>query len=278
MLRIIADTTCNLPDDVLEKYDIRVAPISIQFGDESFEEAIDIDRETFYRKIDEMGIIPTTSQPTPAWYEKFYKEADPENDQVLVVAITRKHSGTYDSAVLAKSMVPDLEVEVFDSASISLGTGWMIIEAARMREQGKDLATILTRLEHIRERSCLFLTPETLKYLQMSGRIGKLQSALASVLNLKPIIVLNDGALAAEENVRTRGKATERLLALTEDHVGDAAINLAIIHARCPEDGEKLLQQARERLNVQEVMIADLVASLAVHGGPGILAIFAYPV
>jgi len=278
MIHIITDSTCNLSPETLEKYNIRIAPISIQFLDETYEEDIDIDRDTFYRKIEEMGIIPTTAQPTPAWFAKFYQEADPEKDEVLVIAITQKHSGTYDSAILAKSMVPDVKVTVFDSASISLGTGWMVLEAARAVEEGKELETILKRLEHIRANSTLFLTPAVLKYLQMSGRVGKLQGAIASMLNLKPIIALKDGALAAMENVRTRGKAIERLLTLTEEAFGDKPVNVAVIHARAEEDGKELLERVQKRFNVQEFLYGDLVASLAVHGGPGVIAVFAYPV
>jgi DegV family protein with EDD domain len=278
MIRIIADSTCNLSPETLEKYKIRIAPISIQFADETYEEDIDIDRDTFYRKIEEMGIIPTTSQPTPAWFTKFYEEADPEKDEILVIAITQKHSGTYDSAILAKSMVPNVNVTVFDSATISLGTGWMVLEAARAIEEGKDMSAIVKRLEQIRETGTLFLTPAVLKYLQMSGRVGKLQGALASLLNLKPIIALKDGALAAMENVRTRGKSLERLITLTEEAHGNKPVNIAVIHARAEEEGKALLETAQQRFDVQEVLFGDLVASLAVHGGPGVIGFFAYPI
>jgi DegV family protein with EDD domain len=278
MIRIIADSTCNLSQDLIDKHNILIAPISIQFGEESFEEDIDIDRTTFYRKIEEMGIIPTTSQPTPAWFSKHYQESDPEKDELIVITVTQKHSGTYDSALLAKSMVPEANVTVFDSASISLGTGWMTLEAARAADEGKDLKTILARLEYIRANCCLYLTPAVLKYLQMSGRVGKLQGALGSLLSLKPIISVTDGALAAMENVRTRGKSLERLLNLVEEAVGTQPVNLAVIHARDDETGQVLLKSAQDRLNVQEVLYGDLVASLAVHGGPGVVALFAYPV
>ncbi len=276
-MQLIADSTCNLSPDQIQKHNIRIAPISIQFGNETYEEDIDIDRNTFYQKIDEMGIIPTTAQPSPAWFSKFYEEIDRE-DEILVIAITEKHSGTYDSAILAKSMVPDAKVTVFDSATISMGTGWMVLEAARMRDQGKDLGSIIARLEHIRSTSTLYLTPETLKYLQMSGRVGALQSALGSLLSLKPIISVDDGLLEAKENVRTRGKAIEQLLTFTKEAMGDQPVNAAVIHAHCPEEGEQVLAMTKERLNCQEVQFCDLVASLAVHGGPGILGVFAYPV
>lgn len=279
MLKIVADSTCNLDPDILKRYDIRVAPITIQFGNESYEEGIDIDRDLFYRKIEELNIIPTTSQPTPAWFERFFRELHHLGHTILTITLTSKHSGTHQSAVLARSMVPEADVEIFDSESISLGTGWMILEAAQAAEAGRDRGWILRRLDDIRRKARLFLTPATLKYLQMSGRVGKLQGALASLLNVKPIIALEHGQLEARENVRTRGRALERLLELMEQAFGSVTpINLAVIHARAKEEAEDLLRRARERLNCRGVLTGDLVCSLAVHGGPGVIGLFAYPV
>lgn len=274
MLRIITDSTNNLPPEYLKLHGIRVAPISIQFGTESFEEGLTIDRDTFYRKIDELGIIPTTSQPSPGWFSRFYQEAASDGTPALVVTITAKHSGTYQSAVLAKSLVPGADVEVFDSASISLGTGMQIREAVRMAEAGENRASILRRLEAIRAETYLYLTPSTLKYLQMSGRVGRLQGALASLLSVKPIIAVKDGTLEAIENVRTREKATERLLDLAEQCVGrQEPVHLGVIHALVPEEAQDLLARAKARLNVKEVLTANLAESLAVHGGPGIIGV-----
>lgn len=279
MIKLVVDSTCNLPEDIIKKYDIRVAPISIQFNTETYEEGIEIEQSLFYRKIEEMGIIPTTAQPTPAWFAKYYSDLTEDGHTILVITITSKHSGTYDSAILAKSMVKEAQVEVFDSLTISLGTGFMVLEAARMIEAGKDLPSILSRLEQIRDRSSLIFTPATLKYLQMSGRVGLLKAALGSVLDLKPIITLEDGALAVKENVRTRGKAINRILELIEEAVGtNEPINLGVFHANVEEEGRELLAMAQERFNINESLFADLVSSLAVHGGPGILALAAYPV
>jgi DegV family protein with EDD domain len=272
MIHIIADSTSNLSDELIQKHNIRIAPISIQFGNESFEEDIDIDRTTFYKKIDEMGIIPTTAQPAPAWFSKFY-QALPQGDSAIVLTITAKHSGTYDSAILAKTMVPEADVTVFDTASISLGTGWMVVEAARRAEAGDDVETIVKRLEKMRSTNTFIFTPETLKYLQMSGRVGALQGAIGSLLSLKPIIVLDDGALAMTERVRTRAKAIERVFTRTEEIVGDNPIYLGVIYAWVPEVGQKMLEDAKRRFNVNEYLMEDLVASLAVHGGPGIVGL-----
>jgi DegV family protein with EDD domain len=277
MIKIVADSTCNLTDEIVQQYDLRIAPIAIQFGQESYEEGIDIDRDTFYRKIEEIGIIPTSSQPSPAWFAKHYEEL--QDSSVLVITVTRKHSGTFESAIMAKSMVPEADVEVFDSASISLGTGWMVLEAARMVETGASLPEVLRRLETIRSKSRLFLTPLTLKYLQMSGRVGRLQSAIASMLKVKPIIYLEEGSLEVGENVRTRSKALARLVDLLDVYFGrDQPLNLAVMHARAEEDAKWLVDKTKEVLNINEFLMADLVASLAVHGGPGVIGIFGYPI
>ncbi len=214
MIKIIADSTNNLSSELIHQHDIRIAPIAIQFKEETYEEGINIDRSLFYAKIDDMGIIPTTSQPAPAAFAHYYQQLREQGHSGLVITVTGKLSGTYDSALMAKEMVPEADVAVFDSASISLGTGWMVLEAARASEAGQPLEAILQRLEHIRTTSRLFLTPATLKYLQMSGRVGRLQGALASLLNVKPIISLEGGMLEAGENIRTRSKALERIVDL----------------------------------------------------------------
>jgi DegV family protein with EDD domain len=279
MLKIITDSTNNLQESIIKRYDIRVAPISIQFGEETFEEGINIERPLFYSKIEELGTLPTTAQPTPAWFEKFYREFTDQGHSILVITITSKHSGTYESAILAKSLVPEADVEVFDSLNISLGTGWMVLEAARASEAGQDRASIISRLEKIRDRVHFCFTPATLKYLQMSGRVSTLSGALGSLLSLKPIIVLEDGVLDLKEKIRTRSKAVTRLIELTEEAVGTSdPVSVAVVHADAPEEGQALLDRVKAHFNCQETLMEDLVASLAVHGGPGILAIVAYRV
>ncbi len=279
MIKVIADSTCNLSQETLDEYDVRIAPIPIQFGDETFEEGVDIDRDLFYKKIEETGIMPTSSQPTPAWFGRYYKELHQQGHSILVITVTGKHSGTYNSANMAKSLAPEADVHVFDSKSISLGTGWMVLEAVRAIKAGVTKSDIVSRIEGIRERARLFITPATLKYLQMSGRVGTLQGALASLLSIKPIIHLKDGLLEVMDNVRTRGKALDQLIVRLEEAVGTTApVNLAVIHARAREEGLSLLERAKDVFNVQETLFGDLVASLAVHGGPGIIGLFGYPI
>jgi DegV family protein with EDD domain len=279
MIKIIVDSTQNLSDDYLAEHDIRVAPIAIQFGEETYRENIDIDRDMFYAKIEELGVIPKTSQPTPAVYADFYRELHQDGHQILVITITSKHSGTFDSATLATTMVPEADVEVFDSMSISLGTGWMVVEAVEGIKAGKTLQQIVDRLTWIRENSYLVITPATIKYLQMSGRVGALKGAIASLLNVNPIIYLQDGALEAQESIRTRGKSIERLFEYMKEMIGVTdPVNMAVIHARAPDESHAMVDRVKLDFNLNELLVEDLVASLAVHGGPGILGLFGYRV
>ena len=277
MIKIVTDSTADVPQELMERYDIRTVPINIQFGTETYQEGIEIDRPTFYRKLEE--VMPTSSQPAPGQFVEVYKELAEQGHSILSVHLTSKHSGTYQSALLAKSMVPEIEVEVFDTLSISIETGYHVLAAARAAEEGKSMGEIIQLLEGIRSRINLYLTPATLKYLQRSGRVGRLSGALGALLDLKPVIKVEDGVLEAFQNVRTRGKALDRLVELTEEAVGTTElVKLAVTHAQAPDEAEELRQRLESTFNCDEMIVVDLCCSLTVHGGPGIIAIVSYKV
>lgn len=279
MIKIVTDSTADVSEELLKKYDIRVAPINIQFGTETYQEGIDIDRPTFFRKLDEYPTIPTSSQPSPGQLVEVYQELAEDGHSIISIHVTSKHSGTYQSAVLAKSMLPEADIEVFDTLSISIGTGYQVLAAARAAEEGKSMGEIIQTLEGIRSRMHLYLTPATLKYLQKSGRVGKLAGAMASLLNVKPIIKVEDGVLEAFEKVRTRGKALDRLVELTAEAVGTTGpVKIGIPHAEVPDEAEKLRERLESTFNCDEMHMVDLACSLTVHGGPGVIGIISYKV
>lgn len=277
MIKIVTDSTADVPKELLERYDIRVVPINIQFGMETYQEGIDIDRPTFFRKLEEA--MPTSSQPAPGQLVEVYRELAEDGHSIISIHVTSKHSGTYQSALLAKSMLPEAEIEVFDTLSISIGTGYQVLAAARAAEEGKSMGEIIQILEGIRSRMYLHLTPATLKYLQKSGRVGRLAGALGSLLNVKPVIKVEDGTLELFQNVRTRSKAIDRLVELTEEAVGTTEpVKLGIPHAQVPAEAEKLRERLERTFNCDEMHVVDLACSLTVHGGPGIIGIISYKV
>jgi len=277
MIKIVTDSTADVPEELLERYDIRVVPINIQFGTETYQEGIEIDRPTFLRKLEE--VIPTSSQPSPGQLAEVYRPLAEDGHSVISIHVTSKHSGTYQSAVLAKSMMPEAEIEVFDSLSISIGTGYQVIAAARAAEEGKGMGEIIQILEGIRSGMSLYFTPSTLKYLQRSGRVGKLSGALGALLSLKPVIKTEDGVLEAFQKVRTRGKSIDRLVELTAEAVGTTEpVKLAVIHAEVPAEAEELRRRLERAFNCDEMIVVNLACSLTVHGGPGIMGIISYKV
>ena len=280
MIKIVTDSTCDLPAHLMREYDIKVVPINIQFGSETFAEGVTIDPDTFYRRISVEGVFPTTSQPSVGEFVRAYRELAGEAATIISIHVTGKLSGTCQSAEMAKREVADqIEVQVFDSLGGSSGLGFMCLEAARLIQAGKSVEEIIGRLEVMRERISLILTLETLEYTRRSGRVGALKFALGSVLNIKPIIVLQEGILEVKENPRSRKKALSRLLELTEETVGTSKpVSLAVIHAQRPEEAQELLGRAKGIFNCQEFFTQDLATSLAVQFGPGTLGVVAYQV
>jgi DegV family protein with EDD domain len=280
MIKIVTDSTCDLPAEVYGQQDISVVPINIQFGTDTYLDGVTIDRPTFYRKIDELGVLPKTSQPSAGQFgEHYVRLADAGATDILSIHVTAKLSGTCQSAELAREMVADrVRIHPFDSACGSAGLGFMVVEAARMAKEGRSVTDILARLEAVRPKVHIALTVRDLRYAQMSGRVGKLQGSLASLLNVKPIVLLEDGVIDVSEKVRTRSKALDRIIEILADKAGRSTpVHLAAVHAEAPAEAHALLEQAKRHFRWQGSFVADLALSLAVQFGPGTLGLIVYP-
>lgn len=277
MIRIVVDSTADLTAELQMRYQITIVPINIQFGQETFRENVDLDRGAFYYKIEATHQLPKTSQPSPGAFIAAYRGIAAPGDSILSMHVTSKLSGTCQSAELAaKELRGEIEVTVLDSMCGSAGLGFMAVEAARMAAAGAGIPEIVRRMEAIRPRVNIFLSPENLKYLQMSGRVSNVQAVIGSMLSLKPIISLDNGLLHPAARIRTRTKALEHMLNLTRERVGDNKINLAIVHAESPVDAAALMARAKQMFNIEESFVVDLATSLAVHFGPGCLGLISY--
>lgn len=279
MLRIVMDTAGDLPEGWQKDYQIDLIPINIIHQEKTYLQGIDLGYEDFYRLVESSESLPSTSQPTPYQFTEFYRKIAKPGDTILSIHITEKLSGTMASArIAAEELAKDYHVVPFDSASGTLSMGMMAKEAREMDQEGKPLDEILKRMEAIRQKMELVFTVDTLKFAQMSGRIKYLQAALASLLNVKPIIQLKDGIIEMGEKVRSRAKSIDMLINKMEKKFGDQRINLGVVHARDKEAGLDLLRRVVERFNCAEAVMTDLSISLAAHFGPGTLGIVGYPV
>jgi len=277
-LHIVIDSAGDMPPGWMEAFDIRVIPINIHFGEQMFLQGVDLSNSDFYRMADESGEIPKTSQPTPQQFSSFYHTIAQPGETILSLHVTGKLSGTFSSAEIASRELRDeYNIIPFDSGCGSAAMGYMAREARMMQRAGATLDEILARWQTIRRNVQIILTLDTLEYARRSGRVKALQAALASLLNVKPIITLHEGVLELGERVRTRRKALEFVVNEMVRRVGAGPVNVAIVHAQDPQAGEKLAQTACRLLNCKELIITELSIGVAANLGPGTVGVVAYP-
>jgi DegV family protein with EDD domain len=278
MLRIVMDGAGDMPAEWSQQYDIDVIPINIHFGEQTFLQGIDMSDADFYRIADESGTIPKTSQPSPAQFVEFYKRIADPGDTILSIHVTGKLSGTVESAEIAtRELKGQYNVIPIDSYSGSAAMGYMCREARQMERAGAPLQMILDRLEFIRQNINIVLTLNTLEYARRSGRVKALQAALASLLNVKPVIVLTDGVLDMADRVRTRSRSLEYVVDSVIARVGERPVNAAVVHAEDPQSGNLLMELVRARLNCKDLIMTGLAISVAANLGPGTVGVVAYP-
>ena len=279
MLRIVTDGAADILPAWEKEFDIKVIPINVHFGEKTYIQNVDLNFDGFYKLVDDKSNpFPKTSQPSPHQFVEFYKNNFQPGDTILSIHITSKLSGTYASAVsAAQELKGEYNVITFDSLGGSMGTGFMCRAARLMEREGKSVDEIIHYLESIRDQVHVILTLDTLDYARRSGRVGTLSAALASILNVKPIALLQNGLVNMVEKVRTRKAALDRVLEIGKESVGDKPVHLGIVHARDIESGRALLEDAKKIFNVKSAEITDLSISLAINFGPGTVGLVLYP-
>lgn len=269
---IVTDSVAYIPKDYLEKYGITVVPQILVWGEKTFEDGVDIQPDDFYRRLASAKVMPTTSQvPVPKIMKAFSTLLD-QGYSVLGVFVSSKFSGTLQSAMQAREMLPSgkEKVEVVDSLSAAMAMGFQALTAARAAADGASLAECKTSAENARARSGVYFVVDTLEFLHRGGRIGGAQRLLGTALNLKPILAIQDGKVESIERIRTKHKAMERLVEIiAEQCKGKGAVQLATLHANAPEDAQSLLDNASSLLNVTEKIFTEVSPVVGAHTGPG---------
>jgi DegV family protein with EDD domain len=279
MLKIVMDSAGDIPQEWRSEYEIEVIPINIQFENKTYQQGIDLSNDDFYHLADSSGVIPKTSQPTPQQFVDFYNRIAEASDTVLSLHVTSKLSGTFNSAVLAARQLKNkLNIIPYDSGSGSAAVGFMCKEIRQLDRAGATLQAILARLDVIRQNVNVVLTLDTLEYARRSGRVKALQAALAALVNIKPVIILKDGALDMREKVRTRQRAINRVLEIIQQRVGDRLVNIAVVHSQSLEAAKELMKKVNETFHVNEAILSDLSIGVAANLGPGTIGIIAYAV
>ncbi len=256
-----------------------VVPALIRFGNETYLDGIEITHQELYRRMLEEDEVPKSSQPSPGQFLEVYEEVAVQGASILSIHVTAKTSGVWQSASLARSMLPQADIEVIDSASISLGTGFIVLKAAQAIGAGRSKGEVLALIESIKARMNIYATVGTLKYLHLSGRVGHMQEIFGSFLDIKPVIAVEDGVVKAIDKVRTRKKALDRVIELTKQAVGtESLINAAVMHTAVEEEALEFKERVRKSFHCQELFFGEAGIALGANAGPGVLGIVAYRV
>jgi DegV family protein with EDD domain len=275
-IAIITDTDSSLPVELAGQYGIRQVPITIHFEDSSYTTGLDIDDRLLFEIIDRQKKLPTTSAPSPSAFSNAYEDAFQAGaGSILCICVSSKISATYNSAVAAAEMFPDRDISVIDSQNLSMGQGFMTLAAAEAVNQGASKDEAIRQALAAGERTRLFAVLATVKYLAMSGRVGKIAAGMADTLNIKPILTMQDGKLELLERIRTRKKAVERTLELTRASAnGKPVERVAFMHVNNLAGAQELQSQLCELLPLPpSIIMTEFSPGLSVHAGAGVVGV-----
>lgn len=279
-IRLVTDSTSDIPEPLRKRYGIEMVPLKVHFGAETYEDAVTIQPTQFYEKLRAASKLPTTSQPSPADYVDVYRRLAAEPDTAIIsIHLSSAMSGTYQAALLARSMLEtEANIAVVDSKSASYGIGLMVVEAAKAAEAGQSAEQILALLERLRKEMRIYFLVDTLEFLQKGGRIAKAAALFGSLLNIKPILTIDDeGEVSSVDKVRGHKKAVSRIIELLKADFGDRAIDMTVAHAGSPETAEEFSRQLQEYFRIAEMTYTDVGPVIGTHAGPGTIAAFARP-
>jgi len=271
-VKIVTDSSADLPTDLAQKLGITVVPLYVRFGEEVYRERVDISEDEFYQRLIQGPIHPVTIQPNPQDFINVYQKLSPEADGIVSIHISSKLSGTCNSALQGKKMIEKgCPIEVVDSQIITVGLGLICMAAATVAKAGGGLPQVLEEVKQMIPNTHLLGLMDTLKYLLLGGRIGKAKALLGSVLKVKPMVTLKDGEVVPAGQARTRAKGIDRLF----DFVKNATNieDLAVAYSTTPDEAQALAERIGSVFPREQIKLVRLGTTLGVHGGPGFLAV-----
>ncbi|HUI88586.1 MAG TPA: DegV family protein [Anaerolineales bacterium] len=280
---VLTDSVASLPEALLKSLNITTVAYYLHRGEEVLRDLVTIQREEFLRWMTTAKFVPTTASPGPGDYFNAYKQLiEKGSREIISIHMTSKASGGFQAATVACSMLhesdPQVHVQVIDSRTTSLCQGWMALEAARAALAGLKLSEITTLVKNMIPVSHMIQTADTLKYLYLGGRIGKAQILLGSMLNIKPLIGIEDGEIVPLGKAHSRGQAYQQMAEMVAQATGQGKAKVAYVHAGAQREVEKIKELVEAKVNVVESMFAELSPVLAVHTGPGTAGLCYYPV
>jgi DegV family protein with EDD domain len=277
-IKIVTDSTADIPAHIVKELGITVVPLKVHFEKETFLDGVTIQPEQFYQKLETAESLPTTSQPSPINFVETFKELvqDVEGDvQIISIHLSSALSGTVQSAKLAQSMLEEhMDITVIDSKKASYAIGIIVIAVAKAAREGKSKEECISLAHYLIKESAVYFLVDSLTYLQKGGRIGKASAVLGSLLNIKPILSLDEqGEVFAMDKVRGNKKALLRIIQLLKEFSGDHQVHLGISHAASPDEAQEMVKALKQDFQVKDEVITDIGPVIGTHVGPKTIAI-----
>jgi DegV family protein with EDD domain len=277
-MKIVTDSTADLSLEQIQRYNIKVVPITVNFGSDSYADGIDLDPDQFYKKLTSEKVLPKTSQPSPEAFRLAYDEIASEGDTILSIHISGKLSGTLNSAELA-SKIAKAEVIPIDTKTASQGIGLTVLVAAEAVKRGLTRDEVISLIKKSIPNTFSVFAVDTLEYLQRNGRIGKAASLLGSLLQLRPILYADpEGMVAPYDKVRGRSQIIPSLVAAALKNVSpDLPVNLSVVHSWNREGADELLSELKKHYEVTDLHVGMVGPAIGAHIGPGAVGLMIQP-
>ena len=272
MVKIVTDSLSDITSDIAQELGVTVVPLTVLFGQESFLDRVTMTTDEFYYKLTHDATWPTTTQPPPSVFADVYNKLAEDTDEILVITLSSKLSGTYESALNARSLVEkECRIEVIDSLTVAMGLGLIVIAAAKAAQAGAKLDEVADLVRRAMPRSHLVAYFDTLKYLAKGGRIGKAQGLLGAMLSVKPILAVKDGEMSPLTRLRSRTAGMDYLYNFVAGfpHIEE----LAVEHATTPDDADRLVERLSSVFPKERIYRSTISPVVGTHAGPGAMAV-----
>ncbi|MFN2113128.1 MAG: DegV family protein [Anaerolineales bacterium] len=267
---VVTDSSPYIPQEIIEENNIHVVPLTVIWGEENYYDGVDITPVEFYKRLETAKVMPSTSQPSVADFEVLFRKLHQQGYDILAVLISEDLSGTISSATQAKNMLPEARIEIINSRSLAMALGFQVLAAARAANQGASLEDCKRLVLDARDKAGVVFVLDTLEFLHRGGRIGGAKRFVGTLLNVKPVLAIDDGLVVPLDSVRTQKKALERIVDLIDERTaGRQNIRLATLHANNPETARFILDQALKRIPAVEQVFSEVSPVIGTHAGPG---------
>ncbi|MEX1378074.1 MAG: DegV family protein [Eubacteriales bacterium] len=275
-IAIVTDTTCDLSDEVLKMNNIYMVPMQIVYETRTYRDRMEITADKVYEMLDKE--IPKSSLPLPDDVKKILDEiVDAGYTDILYISISAGLSGTYNLIRLLAQEYTKLNIEVVDSTNLSMGLGFLVLEAAKVINKTSDMKAAIQRITTVRKTMSTMFVLNTLEYLRKGGRIGRVEGTVGNLLNIKPIIAVNDeGVYYTVSKGKGFKRAVSTMVEELKKRYDDKAVSIAVVYGEQIEGAKKLLEQLKEKLNISAAYITQVSPVLGVHTGPGLLGVIAF--